>query len=150
MEKYIIGEKFDKEFDFRETCFGICVKDDKILLTFKANKNEYALPGGGVEKGENFEACLRREFKEETGYEIKSIGELATIDCFWLAGGKWPMESLANIFVVEVGAKREPTEEGCEARWCECSDAENILQLPYQKKALEIYLARKNQSSNAK
>ena len=39
MEKYIIGEKFDKKFDFRETCFGICVKDDKILLIFKANKN---------------------------------------------------------------------------------------------------------------
>lgn len=23
MEKYIIGEKFDKKFDFRATCFGI-------------------------------------------------------------------------------------------------------------------------------
>lgn len=61
MEKYIIGEKFDKKFDFRATCFGICEKDNKILLTFKANKNEYALPGGGIEKGEDFEACLRRD-----------------------------------------------------------------------------------------
>lgn len=68
MEKIVLGKKFsDIKHDFRETCFGICVKDDNILLTYKSNKNEYSLPGGGIELGENHNDCLKREFLEETG-----------------------------------------------------------------------------------
>lgn len=140
MKRIIIGEKFeDKKYDFRETCFGICIKNGKMLLVKK--KEQYSFIGGGIENGETHEQCLRREFLEESGYEILRLEEFATIDCFWLAAGKWPLESLANFYIVEVGNKiSEPTEEGHIVEEVNLQDVENILPLPYHKKALELFL----------
>jgi nucleoside triphosphatase len=43
-----------------------------LLKSHKANNN-YIIPGGHIEVGENFEQALRREVKEETNLEIKDI-----------------------------------------------------------------------------
>lgn len=139
MEKIVIGEKINgKKYGFRETCFGICQKADKIILVSK--NDQYSLIGGGIEEGETHEQCLKREFMEESGYNINSISPLVTIDCFWLAGGKWPLESLANIYVVELGERTGmPTEEGHMVVEVEKNKAEGLLPLPYHKKAIEIY-----------
>ena len=146
MKIITLGEKFvDRKFDFRETCFGICERNGKILLTKKTNKNEIAMVGGGVEKGETHEKCLRREFLEESGYSVESIDELCTVDCFWLAGGKWPMESLANFYVVRLSEKAStPTEDGHEPMWVPINEAEKLLPLPYHKEAIRQYLALYN------
>jgi 8-oxo-dGTP diphosphatase len=140
MDKIIVGEKFiDRKYDFRETCFGICVKDGKFLLVKK--KEQYSFIGGGIEEGESHEDCLRREFIEESGYEILDINPFVTIDCFWLAAGKWPLESLANFYIVKVGKKlSEPTEEGHVVEEINIEDAEKLLPLPYHKKALELFV----------
>ena len=139
MEKIVVGEKLkNTKYDFRETCFGICMKENKLLLVKK--NGQFSFVGGGVEQGETHEACLRREFIEESGYEILSIKPFVTIDCFWLAGGKWPLESLANFYIVEVGNKiSEPTEEGHVVEEIDIDSAEELLPLPYHKKAIEIY-----------
>ena len=141
MEKIVIGEKIqEKKYDFRETCFGICLKDGKMLLVKK--KGQYSFVGGGIEKDETHEECLKREFIEESGYELLKIKPFITIDCFWLAGGQWPLESLANFYIVEVGKKVcEPTEEGHVVEEVELEDVENLLPLPYHKKALELFMA---------
>lgn len=63
MKTITLGEKFvNRKFDFRETCFGICERNGRILLTKKTNKNEIAMVGGGIEKYETHENCLKREF----------------------------------------------------------------------------------------
>ena len=146
LEKIIIGEKFeDKKYDFRETCFGICIKDDKMLLVKK--KGQFSFVGGGIEKGETHEECLKREFIEESGYQLLDIKPFITIDCFWLAGGKWPLESLANFYIVKVGDKVcEPTEEGHQVQEVDIEDVEKLLPLPYHKKALQLFL--KNLQTN--
>lgn len=140
MKKVIIGEKIDdKKYDFRETCFGICVRDDKMLLVEKSG--QFSFVGGGLENYETNEECLKREFIEESGYEITSIKPFILIDCFWLAGGKWPLESLANFYIVEVGEKIcEPTEEGHKVHWVNMEDVNQILPLPYHKEALRLFL----------
>lgn len=58
MKKIIIGEKdFSKNYDFRETCFGIVVKNNKLYCTEK--RNEFSLIGGGIEQGESHLDCLK-------------------------------------------------------------------------------------------
>lgn len=146
MKTIILGEKFvNQKYDFRETCFGICERNGQILLTKKTKKNEIAMVGGGIEKGETHEDCLSREFLEESGFAIESINELCVVDCFWLAGGQWPMESLANFYVVNLSEEADnPTEDGHEPIWVSIDEVENLLPLPYHKEGIRQYLAMKN------
>ena len=46
---------------------GIIRNSGKIAIFYKENKNEYKLPGGGMDEGETPEECFIREVKEETG-----------------------------------------------------------------------------------
>jgi len=52
---------------------GLCFKNEAILLVKHNIDNEilWAPPGGGINFGETIEYTLRREFKEETGLEVK-------------------------------------------------------------------------------
>ena len=140
MKKITIGKKLENtKYDFRETCFGIYVRDGKILLVKK--NEQFSFIGGGVEENETYEECLKREFIEESGYEISCIKPFVTIDCFWLAEGKWPLESLANFYIVELGKKiGESTEEGHIVEEINIEDADKLLPLPYHKKALELFV----------
>ncbi len=148
MEIVQIGEKLkDKKYGFRETCFGICEKNGKMLLVKK--DGQYSFIGGGREENETREECLKREFLEESGYSIKSIKEFVTVDCFWLAGGKWPLESLANFYIVEVEKfHQEPLEEGHIIEEIEISEVQNLLPLPYQNFAFKFFLKNKKDIKN--
>lgn len=138
MKKLTLVKNFGNiKHDFRETCFGLCVKEGKILLTYKSNKNEYALHGGGIEINESHKECLTRELMEETGYKIAAISDFVTIDCFWMAGGVWPMESLANFYIIEVGEKVAPTEKFCQSVWVTLEEVSQLLKLPYQNKVFQ-------------
>ena len=60
---------------------GIVVRDDgKIALFNKTKKNEYKLPGGGIDEGEDTKLAFKREVLEETGCEVKIIRELGRIE----------------------------------------------------------------------
>ncbi|MBX9852798.1 MAG: NUDIX domain-containing protein [Cytophagaceae bacterium] len=54
---------------------GICIEQNKILLIKHHSLGEkgilWAPPGGGVSFGENAETSLMREFKEETGLDVR-------------------------------------------------------------------------------
>lgn len=53
---------------------GICWDKDALLLVNHKGlsaSNFWAPPGGGVEFGQSIEACLTKEFLEETGLKIK-------------------------------------------------------------------------------
>lgn len=56
---------------------GVClVKNGKVLLGKRLNahgEGSWGFPGGHLEFGESFAGCAKREVKEETGLEIKTI-----------------------------------------------------------------------------
>ena len=138
MRKIKLGFK-DKNlrYDFRETCFGIYKEGNKILVTYDKKYNQYSLIGGGIEEGEKKHDTLRREFLEESGIKIKKIKHFVTIDCYWLAGGDYPMDSLANFYLFEIDKFLNIE---CESKYEFVNIDELILPLPYQKKALEIFI----------
>lgn len=60
---------------------GIVIREDgKIAIFNKSNKNEYKLPGGGLEGEEKPEDAFKREVLEETGCEVEIIKELGTTE----------------------------------------------------------------------
>lgn len=46
---------------------AIIMKNNHILL-IQTSRGDFKFPGGGVEKNESYEDCLKREVREETGY----------------------------------------------------------------------------------
>jgi len=48
-------------------------EEGKILLIKRRDNGQWGLPAGGLEEGENIEACIRREVKEETGLELTKL-----------------------------------------------------------------------------
>lgn len=65
----------------RISCRAIVIKDGKILLSHETKYGDcYMSPGGGIENGETSEQCVEREVLEETGYIVKAIKPLITIN----------------------------------------------------------------------
>ena len=67
--------------DVRYGARGIVINDKgEIALFNKSNKNEYKLPGGGVEGKEASSEAFKREVFEETGCKVEIIDFLGTIE----------------------------------------------------------------------
>lgn len=60
---------------------GIIVNDEgKIAVIYKKNKNEYKLPGGGIEDEENVKEAFKRECEEEIASQVEIINFLGTAE----------------------------------------------------------------------
>lgn len=80
----IIAEITDEMFGLEQVPFnnpkvrygarGIVKKENGLIAVFhKKAKNEYKLPGGGIDEGETPEEAFEREVLEEAGCEVKDI-----------------------------------------------------------------------------
>lgn len=97
-----IGEKYIelKNPELRLGARGIVIRDDgKIAIFNKANKNEYKLPGGGMEDDKNPEEAFKREVLEETGCIIEVIQKLGITEEY-----KYQMnfKQISNVFMGKV------------------------------------------------
>ncbi|WP_069650090.1 NUDIX domain-containing protein [Caloranaerobacter ferrireducens] len=67
----VFGEKIEgKNYKNREGAYGIAINKLNQVAIIQTSHGDF-LPGGGIEKGETKEECLKREFIEETGYNIE-------------------------------------------------------------------------------
>lgn len=80
---------------------GICINQKGQLLMVLQGKPEerkaWAVPSGGLEKGETIEECCLREFNEETGYDIRIVKPL-----FIKEGISYDINVEIHYFTVEI------------------------------------------------
>jgi 8-oxo-dGTP pyrophosphatase MutT (NUDIX family) len=67
LNEFIINDNIS--YRFPVSLKGVILKDSKIIL-LKNERNEWELPGGKLEPGENSEDCLIREIREELGVDV--------------------------------------------------------------------------------
>lgn len=70
---------------FNIRVYGLCLDLQQKLLVVDEFRGGYRFtkfPGGGLEQGEGTIECLKREFKEETGQEIKIKSHFYTTDFY--------------------------------------------------------------------
>ena len=80
-----VQKKDDSRYTKKRDAVRIIVvgEDGKIALNHYSQNNEYqeeyGIPGGGVEIGEDIQKAMLREVKEETGCVIESLEEIGII-----------------------------------------------------------------------
>jgi 8-oxo-dGTP diphosphatase len=82
----IYGKGYEVPIDelrWRPSVYGIVINDGEILLS-KQFGDKYDLPGGGLELGEEPEAAVIREIKEETGLDAKNPRLVALKNSFFM------------------------------------------------------------------
>jgi 8-oxo-dGTP pyrophosphatase MutT (NUDIX family) len=65
---------------------GLCFKGNKVLFAYHDNVKSYSLPGGRCELGEDSKSAVVREFKEETGVDVKVLDKHFLIENFFMFG----------------------------------------------------------------
>ena len=69
----------------RLAAYAVVLRDDEVLLSRLADRiagrEQWTLPGGGVEHGEDPRAAVVREVREETGLDVV-VGDTARVDSF--------------------------------------------------------------------
>lgn len=69
----IVGDNYSGYWNrVRNASRGIVMREGRILMTRQSLTDTWMIPGGGLEKGETWADCVRRELAEETGYEVSA------------------------------------------------------------------------------
>ncbi len=55
------------------TVYTVAFRDGKFLMVFNPERNGWEMPGGKIEEGENTEDAAKREFLEESGYDVDIV-----------------------------------------------------------------------------
>lgn len=121
----------------------------KILILRSSYKKHWTMPGGVVEHGESLSTALVREIKEEINLDIFGF-KLAALDYCSpkIVKGVQNTESIQVLFDCGVinkqieGLIKIDGEEILEFRFCELSEALELLGIPLRKR-VRSYLAEK-------
>ncbi len=72
MTQTLYGERLGKEGALRLGCSAaIFDSEGRVLLTRRADNDQWCLPGGGMDAGESAEEACIREVLEETGLRVR-------------------------------------------------------------------------------
>jgi 8-oxo-dGTP diphosphatase len=120
-----------KRFRTRNAARAVLFDGPSIALLHVTKLNYHKLPGGGVEKGEDMAAALKRECLEEVGTEIEAGKEVGSIVEY---RGKFHLVQTSHCYLARVvGDKGEPSftqseiDEGFGLMWTTPKEAVRLL-----------------------
>ena len=119
---------------------GCVLSEDrqKVLLVKRRDVPVWTLPGGGIEKGENFEQAIKREIKEETGFVVQITR---------LIGEYFPINKLTKQTYLYEGkiitGKASISDETKEVKFFSVSSLPKMMPHPYHEWIKEAHLNKK-------
>jgi 8-oxo-dGTP diphosphatase len=123
----------------RVGAYGVCVADERILLTrFTGGERRWSLPGGGVDFGEDPLDGVVREVKEETGYVVSVVRLLGVTSHVWSTSGIHMVSVLYEVRVVGGELSHEVDGSSEEAAWLPVSSVESLSQSGIVRPGLEL------------
>ncbi len=132
----VVAKRFGEPVEgaeHRDCVFGVVVRNEKILVLYDKENNEYRLPGGGYD-GEDEIKALERELIEESGYTDFEIGDcLGTINShFYAVLKKVQRSKFSRAYVINVKSdnQQQVSDEDAvyEIKWLEPEKAFSALE----------------------
>ncbi len=102
---------------------GLLIQNNRIFVQRDLHGNAYALPGGHIKIGETLQDGLIREYKEETGADIRIKRLLWSEECFWEWNGR-QAHSLNFYFLIERCGGRQIFDQG---EWIAHRDNDKVV-----------------------
>ena len=132
--------KVEKGLDYqiRQGAYTVIFNTDRrMVLTVHNSRGAYFLPGGGLEKNEDFCRCLKRELLEEAGYAIRIRGFIGRAQQYFLSLKNEPILGDSYFYLAELqGEKQAPVEEGHFVSWIDIDKLESLLFHEHQRWAV--------------
>lgn len=97
-----------KKFNIR--IYGLLINKDNEILVLDETRNGFSFtkfPGGGLEWGEGFEDCLKREFIEELATEIE-INSMFYLTEHFVQSKFNPEDQLISIYYLVANKSKDP------------------------------------------
>lgn len=141
----IFGEKLEGvEYIKRVGVYGITFNKEGKVAVIKTPKGYY-LPGGGMENKETHDECIKREFIEETGYEIEVGKYINKFSLYHKTKDDAYLYLIGYFYIVSLKDKTNAiTEQDHELVWVESTEAIKCLNAKHQKYAVSEALKNIN------
>lgn len=97
--------------------YGILQRGHEVLVAEEMHKGRRMnkFPGGGLEHGEGTAACVVREFREETGLDVKVTDHFYTTDFFVVSAFDPQVQVISIYYLVESTQAFEPMQRSLDA-----------------------------------